>query len=158
MKLSRFASAVMMIVLGALFIWQRTAVIPSAIWVLGIALIVLGALDFLARNTVPAIIRITMGIVMLVLGNTLVGIALTVIGIVMIVLGAVQFFEIFRRRASATERLFALLSAVLYIVIGIMLVCGGLQDWMFIVTGIIMIVDALCDIAYGAKVGKGRRK
>ena len=158
MKFSRFASAVMMLVLGVLFIWKQAGVIGIATWVLGIALIVLGVLDLLAKNTIPAIVKAALGVVILVLGNTIIGIALTIIAIIMIVLGAVQFFEIFRRRASGTERLFALVSAVLYVVIGVLLLLGHLMDWMFIVIGIFMIVDALCDIAYGARAGKGKRR
>jgi uncharacterized membrane protein HdeD (DUF308 family) len=158
MKLSRLASAVMMLVLGVLFIWKQSAVINIATWVLGIALIALGVVDLLSKNLFSAIVKATLGVVILVLGNTLIDIALTIIAIIMIVLGAVQFFEIFRRRASGTERLFALISAALYIVIGVLLFLGHRMDWMFIVIGIFMIVDALCDIAYGARAGKGKRK
>ena len=158
MKFSRFASAVMMRVLGVLFIWKQSDVITIATWVLGIALIVLGVLDFLSKDLFSAIVKAALGVVILVLGNTVIDIALTILAIIMIVLGAVQFFEIFRRRASGTERLFALVSAVLYVVIGVLLLLDHLMDWMFIVIGVFMIVDALCDIAYGARAGKGKRK
>ena len=156
MKFSRFASAVMMLVLGVLFIWKQSAVISIATLVLGIALIVLGVLDFLSKDLFSAIVKATLGVVILVLGNIIIGIARQIIAVIMIVLGVVQFFEIFRRRASGTERLFALISAALYIVIGVLLFLGHLMNWMFIVIGIFMIVDALCDIAYGAKSGKSR--
>ena len=158
MKFSRFASAIMMLVLGVLFIWKQADVISIATWVLGIALIVLGVLDLLAKNTIPAIVKAALGVVILVLGNTLINVALTIIAIIMIALGAVQFVELFRRRASGTERLFSLASAALYVLIGVLLFLGHLMNWMFIVIGIFMIVDALCDIAYGVKTGKGRRR
>lgn len=147
MKLSRFLSAILMLVLGILFIVQKQGVVSTAIWIFGIALIVLGVFDIIAKNVIPAVFKIALGAVLLVVCNLVASIAFTIIGIIMIVLGAVQFFEVFRRHSSGSERLFALVSSVLYVVIGVLLLLNVLQDWIFIVIGIFMIVDSLCDLA-----------
>lgn len=153
MKLSRFVSALLMLVLGILFIVQKAGVLVTALWIFGIVLIVAGVLDILTKNLIPAIVKIALG-AFLVIGNGagfLVSIAIYIIGAVMIVLGAVQFFEIFRKRSSFLARLFALASAVLYIVIGVLLFLGNLADWIFIVIGVFMIIDSVLDLAAGIK-------
>jgi hypothetical protein len=152
-KTEMLIAAVLLAVMGVLFIVYKSSilgtVIQVALTVLGVAIIVLGVLDLLAGLLVPAIVKIVVGIAIIIFGWTLLDIVLFIIAVLLIVYGVLELVQVIRLRAKSNNTLGTILMyavPILWIVVGVCVLCGGLNtalDIMFIIIGVVALIQAV---------------
>lgn len=141
------------ILLGILFLILKADVISVAMTVLGVVLIVMAVLDLIDRNVLPAIIKAVFAVLVLVFGWVLVNAALYIVAALLLIWGIYELYAKIKVHLKGKNFLATLLlyvSPILSILIGLLLLFnqGGTVTWVFIVTGIILILDGvllLCD-------------
>ncbi len=147
-KKNNLMSAALSIILGVLFIIFKSEVISIAMTILGALLIIIGIIDIVNKLTTPGIIYIVVGALIIVFGWFIATVVLYIFAALLIIYGALEIYYIFKNNVSGASPLASLIIfavPVLKLVIGILLFFnqGGVVSWVFIVSGIIMIVDGL---------------
>ncbi len=139
-KDQNFILAVASIVLGLLFVIFKSGVIGIAMTVLGIACIVSAVFDFINNNTTPAIIKLAIGIVIIVLGWAVAVVASIILAVLLIAYGGKDLYEFIK---SENKPLVQIIKPALMLLIGIAIIIGqfGALDILFIIAGIIFIVN-----------------
>ena len=135
--------SIVMIALGILFAVMQGGVIGIAIWVLGIALIVAAVLDLLSKDIVSCVVKAVIGIVVLVAGGLFVNVALYVLAGVLLIYGILQVINAFK---SKQKGLLKFVEPVLMVVIALALLFGNGFNWIFIIIGVIFIIDGVLGI------------
>lgn len=136
---SQILMAIAYIAIGVLFCVFKAQVLGWIIWVVGILLILKGAVDFLSyKLTVPAIVNIALGVLTIVFGYVFAQAIAIVVGIVIILYGLSNLL-------NNSRNIFTLAISILTIVGGFLLVFnpnGGIE-WLFIVIGVVFIIDGV---------------
>ena len=87
-KSNKFISAIIMIVIGALLIFLKGAIIGYLLTALGVALIVMGILDAVQKKDIPAcVIKCVIGALIIVGGWVFVAVILYILGALLVVVG-----------------------------------------------------------------------
>lgn len=155
MKLSdKLIAAILTVVLGVLFIALKGGVIGIAMTVLGIALIVWSVFDFMKNDLTLAIVKLIAGVVVIVFGWTLASIALYVMAALLLVYGVYHLYQLIKARNSVSDWQFV--EPAICAVIGILLLFnqGGTIDWVFIVSGIFLIIQGILNLICCVDNGK----
>ena len=138
---SSLLTALMYIVVGLLFCIFRASVLNWLLTIVGVLFIVLGVLDALNKNWVPAAI----GAIIILGGWLFVEIVLIVFGVLIALKGVTSLMDALKpRKKSIADIVFAGLT----IFVGVMLVVSKwlMLDWFFIVLGIVFIVDGILEL------------
>lgn len=144
-------TALVYIVLGALFIIFRTQLITWLMIAAGIVLIAAGVWEIIKKDLVTGIVLIAVGVLFL-LGiiEAITGIVLLILGVVLVAKGVLDLVNAFK---ASRVSVLSVVSAVITIAIGVLLIVSNwkLVDWVLIVVGAIMIVDGIL-IFFGKKL------
>lgn len=138
-----------MILLGVLFLVVPAAtIVQITMTVFGVALLVLGVLDLVDRQTLPGIIKLVFGVVVIVFGWALVEFALIVLAAVILIWGIYELYAKLRIHLKGSNTLNTILlyiSPILDILLGLLLLfCRGeAMKVISIVVGILLIVDGV---------------
>jgi len=143
--------AIVMMALGVLFLVMKGGVLSIAMTVLGVALLIVAVIDLFNKRLGSCLINAILGIAVIVFGWVLVDIARYVLGAVLLVHGIMQVigaFKGFKKRTSFLSKLFALLEALVVVVIAVLLFLGSSYLWVvggifFIVEGVLGFIKAL---------------
>ena len=143
--------AVVMLVLGILFIVMKGGVLSIAMTVLGVALLVVAVIDLINKQWVPCIIKAVLGIVVIVFGWALIDISRYVLAGVLLIYGVLQIIEAFKgfkKKTSFLSKLFSLLEALVIVAIAVLLFRNTSILWIvggifFIVEGVLSLIKAL---------------
>lgn len=143
-------SAIALIVIGVLFCCFRAGMLNVLFTVIGAVLIALGAYDLFRKNWVMGAIELALGIAIIVCGWTVLEITLLVLGVVFIVYG-VYLLVVTASKTKSFKNFnawLAIIKPLLIILFGIFLVVAKwvLADWIFIVIGVIAIIDGVLAI------------
>lgn len=144
-------SAIISIIAGVLLIVMKGEVINLVLTVIGIGLLVLAVLDLVHRQTRDGIIKAVLGVCVLSFGWLFVNLALYVLAIVIIVMGVMQIVETSRYALvgySFQDKFLLYLQPVATVLAGLFLLFnrGGAISWMFIVTGLLLVVEGILDL------------
>ena len=139
---SNFASAIMYIVLGALFCIFKAGVIDWLMTAAGVLFIVFGIIDLVNNLTTSGIINVAIGIVILLGGWFFLEVVLLVFGIILTVKGVVALVNALK---ALNKSIFEIIFAALTLAVGLMLIASrwALIDGFFVVMGIVFIVDGV---------------
>ena len=143
MKLSsNLITSVLTIVLGVLFIVLKGGVIGIAMTILGMGLIIWAVLDLVDKNYNPAIVKGIAGVVVIVFGWTLASIVLYVLSALLLVYAIYQIYDLVK---SKTRNSIKFVEPAIMALIAILLLFnqGGTITWVFIVTGIFLIIEGV---------------
>lgn len=149
MKVSRRDSiimALMSIVIGILFIILKGGVIGIAMTVLGVLLIVNGIIHLVNDNDkVYGIVLICIGALIILGGWLIATIILYIIAVLFIIYGCLTIYAFVK---AGHASLINLLAPVLMVVAGILLFLNqqGTVDWVFIVEGIILVIEGAINL------------
>lgn len=131
-------SAILYIVVGALLIVFKAAVVDWAMYIVGAIFIVSGILDVLKRNYTGGGISLVIGLVICLLGWALKEIVLLVLGILIAVKGVIALIDALKKKKpDVVEIAFTILT----IVTGAMLAFGNGLDIILVIAGILLAVD-----------------
>ena len=140
-------SAIALIVLGILFCIFRAGMINVLLTIVGVVLIALGAYDiFVKKNYVSAAIEIILGIAVIVCGWTILDIALLVLGIGLVLYAVYEIVMIAKNFKK--KGWLSLVKPIITLIVGIFLIVAKwlLVDWIFIVIGVIFIVNGIMSL------------
>ena len=136
-------NAIALIVLGILFCIFRAGMINVLLTIVGVVLIGLGIYDIVKKNYIPAVIEIILGIAVIVCGWTILDIALLVLGIGLVIYSVYQIIMI--AKDFKKKGWMALIKPIITLIIGVFLIVAKwlLVDWVFIVIGVIFIINGI---------------
>ena len=136
-------NAIALIVLGILFCIFRAGMMNVLLTIVGVVLIGLGIYDIVRKNYIPAVIEIILGIAVIVCGWTILDIALLVLGICLVVYSVYEIVMI--AKDFKKKGWMALIKPVITLIVGIFLIVAKwvLVDWIFIVIGVILIINGI---------------
>lgn len=147
---NKLISALLMTVLGVLFIIFKNDVIGVALTVLGVLLVVQAVLDFVHKAYVSGVIRAVMGALILVfgIGNLLVTVALYIIAAVLLIYGILQLIGALKaitKKSKLFAKIFAFVEPAICLFVSICLLFnqGGTVAWVFIIAGVFLIIDGV---------------
>lgn len=140
-------TALVYIGIGVLFCIFKGQVLNWLIWIVGFLLILRGCVDFISYKLVTrAVVEIALGVLTLVFGGLFASALTIVVGIVIALYGLSNLL-------NNSRNIFTLLVSVLTIVGGILIAVnpGGAVAWLFIVVGVVFIVDGILAL-FGKKL------
>jgi hypothetical protein len=141
-KTEKLIAALLTIALCVLFLVLKGGVINVAMTVLGVALIVLGVLDFAAKNVPLGVIKAIVGVLVIVFGWFLEIAVLYIVGGLLLVVGVLGIFELCKHKVGfkGVDALLQYVKPLICILIGVLLFLSGF-DWVFIIVGVVTVVE-----------------
>ncbi|MBE5732353.1 MAG: hypothetical protein E7353_04870 [Clostridiales bacterium] len=165
-KINKYISAAIMMVIGLLLIILKGGIIGILLTALGVALIVMGILDAVQRkDVVRCVIKCVIGAVIILGGWLFVAVILFILGALLVVVGVLWIVKLVQRHTKG-ENLLATITAyivpALYILIGVCLFFNqsAFMDVMFIIAGVIILVDGIVQLVNAIKednAGSGKK-
>ena len=149
---SKLISAILMTLIGVLFIVKKMDVISIVMTVFGVLLIVQAVLDVLAKDVTSCVIKGVVGVAIILFGWILVDIATIILGIALLIYGALRLIDCvkgFKDQKSTTAKVVELIIPVICVLIGVSVFVGSfgtLANVAFIVAGIFLIVHGVLDL------------
>ena len=145
MRSTKSLGAIAMIVLGALFIILKGSVISIAMTLVGVVLILFGIQDVSKHIANAGAAKIVAGVCVILFGWVLVSLACYVLAVILIVHGIIQLREI----SHSMHRRLAWIRPAASVIAGLCLLFnhGGTIDWVFLVAGILLIIDGALQLA-----------
>ena len=139
------------IIIGFLLLFLKGAIISILLTVIGILVLVSAFMDWRSQKTNGAIIKAIVGVCILAFGWLFINLALILVAAVLIGVGIKKILEI-RANSPANltlqDNVFLYAKPALMVFAGIILFFnqGGVIDWVFIVVGVLLIVEGALEI------------
>lgn len=145
---NNIVAAVLMAVLGILFIVWQSKVITVCMTILGIMLLVQAVLELITRHLILCAVKAVIGVVLIIFGWKLVSFSLYVMAAVLLIYGIIQLVYALKGLATLHTpfaKIIGFFQPVICLVIAGLLLFnqGGTVTWVFIVSGIFLLVQAL---------------
>lgn len=148
---SKISSAIISIAVGLMFIILKDDIIGIALTLVGIGAIIMAVVDFVNRQTQNGVIKAIIGVTVLVLGWVFVDIAVYIIAGALIVLGISQIIAAVRLSVfgNSLQKVFMFIKPITTLAAGLCLFFnkGGTMDWIFILSGVLILVEGLLSLA-----------
>lgn len=131
--------ALLYVIVGILFIVFKSGMLNWLMTIIGVVFIALGVYDIIKKKITNGIIEAAIGVVVIVGGWVFVEIVLIVFGALLIVKGVTDLISLFK----GSKNVVSIIVAILTIALGVLLIVSKwvALDWMFIVIGIVFIVE-----------------
>lgn len=131
--------ALLYVIVGILFIVFKSGMLNWLMTIIGVVFIALGVYDIIKKKITNGIIEAAIGVVIIVGGWMFVEIVLIVFGALLIVKGVTDLISLFK----GSKNVVSIIVAILTIALGVLLIVSKwvALDWMFIVIGIVFIVE-----------------
>ena len=144
-------AAILMTVMGILFLVWKSNVISIAMTVFGIFLILQAILSLIAKQYVVAAIKGFFGVIVILLAWVFIKVALIIFAILLALVGLLQLLESIKNLPHAKTVLVKVLSFVkpaIYIAISVCLFVNTVKavDVVFIIAGVFFIVEGIISL------------
>ena len=145
---NKLIAAILVTVLGLLFLIWKGGVISIAMTVLGVMLLVQAVLDVIAKDYTAGAIKAVLGVAIIVFGWAFLTIALYVMAAVLLVYGILQLIDAYKaypKQKSLTAKIVGFIQPAIYTLIAVCLLFnqGETVSWVFIIAGIFLIVQGV---------------
>lgn len=145
---SKLIAAILMTVLGVLFIVLKNDVISIGMTVLGTMLIVQAVLDLIGKRYVTAVIKAVIGVFIIVLGWVFLTVALYVMAAVLLIYGILQLIDVVKALPTLKTVLAKVVGFIQPVVCLVIALCllfnqGGTIAWVFIFSGIFLVIQGV---------------
>lgn len=145
-KTDSLIEGLLTILLGILFLILQGQVVTIAMTVLGVVLLVLAVLDLLENRVPSAIVKAVFGVVTLLFGWVITTAALYVLAALLLIWGIYELYaklHVHLKGNSLGLTVLLYISPILNILLGLLLLFnqGGTLAWIFIVVGVLLILD-----------------
>ena len=139
---SNLMTALMYMIIGAMFCVFKSAVVDYILFVASVLFIVVGVLDLLRKNIVSGILNIAIGVVIYLVGKSFISLILVVLGAFILVRG---IFDLIAALRYKKKNIISILFAALTIFVGFVLMASQwlIVNWLFVAIGVLLIVDGL---------------
>ena len=143
-KASLVINTIMMILIGALFIYDKNVALDIGFIVAGICLIISGIIPMIMVRSIDliGIIMIILGVLLCVVPGLFTDITVVLIGIVAIVVGALIAYS--GVKAEGGPKTFTIVVGALILLAGLLIFMGN--DIAFLIFGIMMVVAGIVNI------------
>ncbi|MGN0165434.1 MAG: DUF308 domain-containing protein [Lachnospiraceae bacterium] len=151
-KKESILSALVSVILGIMLITMKGKIISIAITVLGVGLLLSAALDFFNKATTSGIIKAVAGVCVLVFGWMFINLALYILAAALLLIGLLQIAGIRNYtpiNLSFSEKFIVYCKPAATVIAGACLLLnqGGTIAWVFIATGVLLIIEGVLEIA-----------
>ena len=144
---NKILSSLITIILGVLLIIYRAGFVSIAITVFGVVLIILGAIDLAnKKDNNVAIVKIILGILFVVFAWAFTKIAFIILGVLLILYGCLIIYGYAKSKtkfANFLPNLIIYANGLVLIIAGVCCFFAYTLDKMFIIVGVILIVDGI---------------
>ena len=144
-KSEKLIAGLITMALGVLLVILKANIISILITILGVGLIVLGALDLYHRLVPPGVVKIVVGVVIILCGWLIVSAVLYLLAAILLIAGILMLYEHIKR--GACKELWRTICAyavpAVFIFIGLLLMFnqGNTVEWVFILSGILTVIE-----------------
>jgi hypothetical protein len=150
-KKESIVTALVSIVLGLLLIIMRANVIKLAVTIVGVVLIVWAIRDFINKLTNTGIIKAVIGACVLIFGWMFIGLALYILAAALIIMGLLKIVNTVKygpRGVTVADNVIIYAKPVITALAGACLLFnqGGTISWVFIITGIMVVISGVLEI------------
>ena len=159
MKDKKIVTDVLYMLIGAVLCVMKEGILGIGLTVIGVCAIVMGIVDFCKKDIVGGVIKTVIGVFVIYAGWLLVNVILYVIAAILIIQGIIRILSVLAnlKRLNKVVAVFFFIESVATLAIGICLVFykGQTLSWIFIVAGILLIIEGILTLCAG---GKKRRR
>ncbi len=137
---SNLVNSILYIVVGALFCFCNDSILDTILKIAGIVFIALGVVDLIKEQWMSGVGSIVIGAVVLICAWQFIEIVLLIMGVLLAIKGFIALME-----ALKNKSFIGFLFSGLTVAAGVMLAINAkdLISWLFIVVGIVLVVDGL---------------
>ena len=155
-KKEGIATAAVSIIIGLLLIILKGKVISIVLTILGVVLVLSAIKDFIDKKVESGAIKAVIGVCVLVFGWVFVELAFYILAAALIIIGITQIINIKKygpHGVTFKDNVLIYGKSVITAVAGVCLLFnqGGTINWVFILAGILLIVDGVMEIAASSK-------
>lgn len=147
---NKLIAALVSIALGIMFCIFKGGVISIALTIVGIVAIIMAIIDFTNKQTTTGIIKAVAGVCVIVFGWMFVDLALYIIAALMIIQGLLQIVSAVKDRGAngSAQKVISVIKPLASLVAGICLLFNknGTVNWIFVLSGILLIVDGILSL------------
>ncbi len=149
-RTSMFINALLLIIIGALFIIDENLALSVGFIVAGVFLVISGLVPMIMYRAADLIgvLMIVLGIILIVIPNVLADVTFIVVGIIAILIGAIACFGALKNVTTA-GKVIGLIVGILIIIAGIMILTR--MDIAFILFGAFLVVAGALNIVGAMK-------
>lgn len=146
-----YVNGLVSVVLGLLLFILKGEVISLVLTVIGVLMLVSAFFDWRNKQTNSAIVKLVIGVCVLAFGWMFVNLALYIVAAVIVIAGLkkiVVIKDVSPVNLTLQEKIFLYAKPVLTVFAGVILFFnqGGVINWVFIVVGILLIVEGLLEV------------
>ena len=148
-KIKKIIISILTIALGIAFIVKDPGfVVGYAATAIGCYLCISGGYDYAIRLTLRGSIKAVLGVLLVFFPWLMANILLYLFAAFLIVIGIFYLATLFNSRLKGTPMVLLLLIAILYIVVGVLIIINefAAQEWIIIVMGVSLIIDGLVSL------------
>ena len=149
---TKLLSAILTIVVGILFLIWKGTIVSIAMTVIGVLLIVSAVMNLIRKNYTACVIGAVFGVMVLCFGWLFLSVALYVLAAILLIYGILLLIEIakcgFARMGALAVAVRLAQPVVCILVAGCLLFNqGGTVDWVFILSGLFLMVEGVLALA-----------
>lgn len=149
-------SAIISMLIGVMLVVMKGQVVSIAITVFAVIVMISAVIDLVNKLTNSAIAKAVIGVCLLIFGWVFVSVALYLLAAGIIIFGLlriVNMHKILPEDLTHDQKLFAYIRPAITVLAGICLLFnqGGAVDWVFILTGILLVAEGVLDVADALK-------
>lgn len=145
-SLNSMISAVMYVVIGILFCTLRSGMLNIVMSLIGALLMVMGVINILInKNNIAGILNIAIGLLVILGGWLFIKAALIIFGVMIILKGLMNLLN-----SLKFKTVLGVLSAVITMVVGILVIFSNWLDVLFLVLGVILIINGILTLVSSA--------
>jgi hypothetical protein len=154
-------SAVFSMLIGVMLIVMKGQVVSIAITVFAVIVLISAVIDLFHKLTNSAIVKGVLGVCILIFGWVFVSVALYLLAAAIIIMGLLRLVNMHKflpEDMTYEQKLFAYARPALTVLAGVCLLFnqGGAVNWVFILTGILLVAEGVLDVADALKSNKGQ--
>ena len=144
-------AAILMTVIGVLFLILKAEVISIAMTIFGALLILQAVLDLIAKQYVMAVVKGVIGVAVIVFGWVLIDIATIILAIVLLIFGLLQLIESIKALPEAKNLVAKILGFVkpgicIAIAVCLFINAGSVINVVFIIAGVFFIIQGVISL------------
>ena len=149
-------SAVISMLIGVMLVVMKGQVVSIAITVFAVIVMISAVIDLVNKLINSSIAKAVIGVCLLIFGWVFVSVALYLLAAGIIIFGLlriVNMHKILPEDMTHEQKLFAYSRPAITVLAGICLLFnqGGAVDWVFILTGILLVAEGVLDVADALK-------
>ena len=143
-KTEKIIAGLLTMAFGVLFILLKGEMVSALMTVLGVALVVFGVMDLIAKNVVAGVVKLVLAALVILFGWVFVHAVLYLLGAALLVVGILALYELIKKRVSFCSRdlksWLVYLKPVVCMLIGLLLFFNGF-DWIFVLVGTVTVIE-----------------